>query len=823
MPDKGVGTILASDGQPLSGQGADPVTESEEKTAVYGLWARRLAWLPVPIIVFLAHALSGSVASDDQESVALLATLNTLFSGSACLLIAFLCLREYSGTGRRVVLFLGGGTLLYGSANLAAGLMLHRFNSALTTYALLTMAAGACILAASVSCLFLKKDGVASAHRNGYYIYGAILVLVGLLARIALADVFPPFFIPKLGPTPIRQFVMSVSVLEFAIAGAGFCFLYVRRARPPLVWYGMGSILIALGLVLVAMVPTGTAVNWLGRSSQYLGGVYLLIALLVEGKGTPILRTSIETAYHESEERYQALVNLLPDAVLVHRGGKCLFANRACLKLFGLEMPGGLIYRNLCELVDPADQKRMGEFLRKPGREGRSDKNVEFRIRRLNGSSGVVDMTTGFIRYEGEHASLAILRDVTDRQFREAELQRLNRICKATSDSNAALLRATHEADYLQEVCRIVVECGYAHVWIGYVRPDAEKTVWPVAWAGFDEEVLKAGLMPNADHTAPPLPAADAIVSGKPAVIRNPFAESDTNAQASCVAFPLLSEGLAYGAVSIYSHKIDPFSEDELSLLAELSKDLAYGVTAIRLRDAHEAAALELSRSNQELQEYSHVAAHDLKEPLRMVTSFMSLLKDRVQGQLDEKAEGYINFAIDAGVRMQRLIDDLLSYGRVGQGGERERVSLAIALQVALMNLKVGLEGANARITHDALPEVTINVLEMTQLFQNLVGNAIKFCNGRAPEVHIGALRGDRSWLISVSDNGIGIEPQFTERIFKIFNRLHTAEEYSGTGVGLAICKKVVERHGGRIWVESRPGEGSVFKFTLPDNAKAVR
>ncbi|MFO7535014.1 MAG: ATP-binding protein [Kiritimatiellia bacterium] len=757
-----------------------------------------------------------------NDSVVLLATLNTLFSGSACLLITYLCLREYGSTGRRAVLFLGCGTLLYACANLIVGMMLQWLDFALTVYALLTMAAGAFVLASACSCLLRKIDPVPEAPRHGFYAYGALLVLVVLLVRIVLAGVLPSFYTALSGPTPIRQVVMGIAILEFTVAGGGFCFLYWRRERPPLVWYGMGTVLIALGLAFVALVPPGTALNWLGRSSQYLGVIYLVTALLVEGKGTHILRSSMETAYHESEARYQTLLNLLPDAVLVHKAGKCLFVNQACLKLFGLALPGGLLSRHLGDWVDPADQKRMNDLFRKTVREGRADKNIEFRIRCPNGSGVVVEMTSGFIRVGGENATMAVLRDVSDRQIREAELYRLNRILKATSASNSALLRATHEADYLHEVCRIVVECGYVRVWIGYVRSEAEKFVMPVAWAGFEEGVLKAETI-RIDDEAPSRPAAgEAIRTGKPVVIRNPFAESDPHSQASCVGLPLLSDGRPFGAISIYSNKIDPFSDDELDLLTELSRDLAYGVGAIRLRDAHDAAARELSRSNHELEEFAHVASHDLKEPLRMVTGFMSLLKHRAQGQLDAKAGEYIDFAIDAGARMQRLIDDLLCYGRVGQGGERERVCLGCALQNALMNLKSGIEDSGARITHDALPEVTVNVLEMTQLFQNLIGNAIKFCAGRSPEVNIGVRREDRCWLISVSDNGIGIEAQFTERIFKIFNRLHTAEEYSGTGVGLAICKKVVERHGGRIWVESRAGQGSTFTFTLPDTAKAI-
>ena len=203
-----------------------------------------------------------------------------------------------------------------------------------------------------------------------------------------------------------------------------------------------------------------------------------------------------------------------------------------------------------------------------------------------------------------------------------------------------------------------------------------------------------------------------------------------------------------------------------------------------------------------------------------MVTGFMGLLKDRCQGKLDAKADEYIFFASDAATRMQGLIDDLLAYSRAGQGEMTERTDVRAVLDSVLRTLTVGIEESAAVITHDPLPTITSNPVELTQVFQNLIGNAITFKGQRKPEIHVGAQRQPGGWLFTVRDNGIGIDPQFADRIFMIFQRLHTREQYPGTGIGLAICKKVVERHGGRIWVESQPGKGSTFCFTIPDQAK---
>ena len=203
-----------------------------------------------------------------------------------------------------------------------------------------------------------------------------------------------------------------------------------------------------------------------------------------------------------------------------------------------------------------------------------------------------------------------------------------------------------------------------------------------------------------------------------------------------------------------------------------------------------------------------------------MVTGFMSLLKDRCQGELDAKADEYILFASEAATRMQSLIDDLLAYSRVGQSEMVERTDIGAILDRVLKTLTVSIEESAAVITHDPLPTITSNPVELSQVFQNLIGNAITFKGEQKPEIHVGAQRQPGGWLFTVRDNGIGIDPQFADRIFLIFQRLHTREQYPGTGIGLAICKKVVERHGGRIWVESQPGMGTTFCFTIPETGK---
>jgi signal transduction histidine kinase len=225
----------------------------------------------------------------------------------------------------------------------------------------------------------------------------------------------------------------------------------------------------------------------------------------------------------------------------------------------------------------------------------------------------------------------------------------------------------------------------------------------------------------------------------------------------------------------------------------------------------------DLAESNRDLQQFAYVASHDLQEPLRMVASYVQVLGKRYKGRLDPDADRYIEYAATGATRMQQLINDLLAYSRVTtKGAEFKDTDCEAVLATALDNLHLAVHEIGARVTHDALPTIRADPIQLGQVFQNLIGNALKYHSATAPHIHICAKRSGPDWAFSFHDNGIGIEPQYAERIFNIFERLHGKGQYSGTGIGLAVCKRIVQRHGGRIWVESELGKGATFWFTIP-------
>ena len=279
---------------------------------------------------------------------------------------------------------------------------------------------------------------------------------------------------------------------------------------------------------------------------------------------------------------------------------------------------------------------------------------------------------------------------------------------------------------------------------------------------------------------------------------------------------PVILEQTVVAVMRFMSRTPNAYDARDQALGVLIAAQIAGAVANAQSIESLLATQAELARSNAELEQFAYVASHDLQEPLRMVASYVGLLERRYRGRLDADADDFIEFAVDGARRMQALLNGLLDLSRVGtRGRQPEPTESEAALRDALTNLEQAIAEAGAEVSHERLPTVLGDRMQLTQLFQNLVSNAVKFNSSGAPRVAVTAQRAGALWEFAVADNGIGIDPAHFDRIFQVFQRLHTRSTYEGTGIGLSVCRKIVERHGGTIWPESAKGQGATFRFTL--------
>jgi len=572
-----------------------------------------------------------------------------------------------------------------------------------------------------------------------------------------------------------------------------------------------------LGQKVKNIIPTGFAERLIADGTrtaaealaQQIGTGIELIALRKDGSEFPIeimlsplesaegtlvtaairdisVRRAAEKRLGQMEGRYRGLLEAAPDAmVVVNQGGGIVLLNVQAEKQFGYsrdELLGqkvkNIIPEGFAERLIADGTRTAAEALAQQIGTG-----IELIARRKDGSEFPIEIMLSPLESAEGTLVTAAIRDISVRKAAEKHLAQME-------GRYRGLLEAAPDAMVVvNQGGEIVLLNVQAEKKFGYHRDElVGQKVKNIIPEGFAERLVADALRSVEDALAQQIGTGIEL----------------TGLRKDGTEFPI-------------ELMLSPLESAEGILVTAAVRD----ITVRRQADAHLLNKVEeLKRSNEELGQFAYIASHDLQEPLRMVASYTQLLSRRYKGKLGADADEFIAFAVDGASRMQRLIQDLLAYSRVGtKGRDLLDVSSEEALLSALLNLRGAIAESGAQVTHDPLPTVMADEMQLVQLFQNLVGNAIKYQSGGVPQVHIAASKnGGKKWTFSVKDNGLGIDPQYFERIFGMFQRLHKREEFDGTGIGLAICKKIVERHGGSISVESQPGQGSTFCFALAES-----
>ncbi|OEC85175.1 MULTISPECIES: PAS domain S-box protein [Methanobacterium] len=543
-------------------------------------------------------------------------------------------------------------------------------------------------------------------------------------------------------------------------------------------------------------------------------------------------RKKAEDALKESEAKFRGIFNQADDMIsLMNIGEDCKSARYIEVNEVGIKRLGysreELLNMGPCKIDEGSKTSNRIEKLMRDGRARFETVHVS-----KDGNRIPVDVNIQFIDYDGKRAALEIVRDITESKKAEKEIKRSNRILNGITQIFREALTAETE-EKLGKTCLNVCEevTGSKFGFICEVNEEGTLDTTAISDPGWSE-----CKMPQSDavkfikgmkiHGL----YGGAVKLEKPVLTNDPASYPDSIGTpeghpliTAYLGFPLKYGDKVIGVIGLANKKGGYTLEDQESVeilsvaIVEALMSFRSRNAVIEYRDQLEETVKELERSNYELQSFAYITSHDLQEPLRTIASFAQLIERRYKGKLDPDADEFIDFMVDGASRMKKMIQGLLDYSRVGtRGHEFREFKAETALSYALNNLGTAISEVNAEITSDPLPVVLADEDQIIRVFQNLIGNAIKFRReGVTPKIHVSVKRKHNEYVFSVSDNGIGLEEQYSDKIFEVFKRLHAIGEYQGAGIGLAIVKRIIDRHGGRIWVKSELGKGSTFYFTI--------
>ncbi|MFZ0442840.1 MAG: ATP-binding protein [Methanobacterium sp.] len=752
-------------------------------------WTYYLAWLPIPFFLILISIFAWFRPEFLWNPPEIFTLLNIIFLTLIMIFVSIIAIRSYMAKRSLIILLLGSGSLALGLGGLIAGIAIlgNNPNSTISIYN----------TSACISGIFILASAILSTSMNTKILrsiwplltsYIAVIVLIGVVAFLVGAHFWPVYFVEGTGPTGSDLAVLYTTILLFAISSI---LLLIQSTKVELnfrIWYGLGLGLIAVGLIGVSLqIDIGDALNWMGRISQYLGAVYILIAIILSIRETGVWLLPWQQSLYEMEEKYHSLYTSMNEGVAIHKilydqAGKAVdyiimdvnpsyeeildlkredVIERKATEVYGTDNPP---YLNLYSSVVETGNPKTFEVYFEP-------------------MDRYFNISVFSPKYE-EFAT--VFEDITERRKTEDELKR-----------SEARFRSVLK-NSLDVVYRYNLQTGH----YDYMSP-------AIRALGYEPEEMMA--MSNDEVMSNVHP--DDIEDLKSVI-------SEINQSGKGVA-----EYRFRGNDDIYR-----WWSNQMVIVKDTDGKPIYRDGSVRdvtkkrqIEDQVKLRTEELAKSNADLKQFAYIASHDLREPLRMITNFLQLLDRRYKDRLDEDADEFIGFAVDGAKRLDSMIMDLLEYSRVANKEiHYTDVDLEVVLHQIMYSMDVLIKENNVQITYDALPTIKSDENLMVRLFQNLISNAIKYRSNETPKIHISSKKEDGNYVFGVKDNGIGINPKHLEQIFTIFKRLHTHQEYEGSGIGLSIAQKIVHQHGGEIWAESKPEEGSTFYFTLPYNTERL-
>jgi PAS domain S-box-containing protein len=907
----------------------------------------KYAWVPIPFLLISVIYAKLFIVDFSYDNNLIVLILNLIFTTLASLVIIYLLSRSFLKSGRLGLILISSGVIIWGFSGFLSLIFGNDSNAAVTIHNLCVCLSSFFYLSGAI--IWSKQSQ--SVKFPGLWLtilYSVTLTFIALIIIFTTSGRIPSFFVEDKGGTALRYYVLILSITLFIATAIilrlftiGFLFRF-------LYWYSIALALISIGLLGVMLENRlGDIVSWIGRSAQFLSGVYMMIAAFTAVKETNAWELSIENdlnnkrreaedAFKKSDERYRQIIELAGEGIIITDEKFLIMEwNRAAEILYGWTEEE-VIRKNSREILrsnlnEAELEKLLNELAEKDVTQ------YEAAQRRKDGSLIMIEAKLSVIRDPDGRISgyIAMNRDITERKKTEEDLIK----------TKESLLQAVVDAEHQRMELKVVLDNAPIAIWIahdpecrnitgnryanerimkvsgevnisasalpgneivGYrvfrngkeLRPEEMPAQVTVATGKpFEHEVLELrfsdgrkvflleGAVPRFDGEANII---GAIITGMDVTLQRESEEALKESEHK-LNLALENSNIGIWQWNLNTHEIcwdermetifglkpgtfgktlEAFEslvrEEDLPRLhkgisemiendrpydslyrtipvngkskyisskALVNKDpdgKAVSVTGVtfdvtNLVEGAESKILDLNeellKSNKELENFAYIASHDLQEPLRMVTSFTQLLQQRYSDKLDEDANTYINYAVDGSKRMYALLNGLLEYSRIkSRGREFSVVNMNSIISKVKANLKLKLDETKTEINCSDLPVIVADENQMIQIIQNLVENGIKFSHNK-PVITISSMQKDGFDIFSVKDEGIGIEPQYYERIFRIFQRLHSQYEYGGMGLGLSICQRIVERHGGNIWVESIKGQGSSFYFSIPQNS----